>query len=94
VKFVRRNLEREPLAPEANGDHSQPLIESNVNSLMSAVCTRVCTDIGAESFAVPPDVSIARHTPGLAAVIEAWDRLPEAIRAGIVAMVNAASDLR
>jgi len=29
--------------------------------------------------------------PDLAAVIEAWDRLPEAIRAGIVAMVKAAS---
>jgi hypothetical protein len=29
--------------------------------------------------------------PDLAVVIEAWDRLPEAIRAGIVAMVRAAS---
>jgi len=28
----------------------------------------------------------------LAAVIETWDRLPEAIRAGIVAMVKAASN--
>jgi hypothetical protein len=27
----------------------------------------------------------------LAAVIEAWDRLPEALMAGIVAMVKAAS---
>jgi hypothetical protein len=27
----------------------------------------------------------------LAAVIDAWDRLPEAVRAGIVAMVKAAS---
>jgi hypothetical protein len=29
--------------------------------------------------------------PDLAAVIEAWDRLPEAIRAGIVAMVKAST---
>ena len=29
-------------------------------------------------------------TPGLAAVIEAWPSLPEAVRAGIVAMVKAA----
>jgi hypothetical protein len=29
--------------------------------------------------------------PDLAAVIEAWDRLPAAVRAGIVAMVRAAS---
>ena len=30
-------------------------------------------------------------SPDLAAVIDAWDRLPEAIRAGILAMVKAAS---
>jgi hypothetical protein len=29
--------------------------------------------------------------PDLAAVIDAWDRLPEAVRAGIVAMVQAAA---
>lgn len=29
--------------------------------------------------------------PELVAVIEAWDKLPEAIRAGILAMVKAAS---
>jgi hypothetical protein len=31
------------------------------------------------------------NEPDLAAVIEAWPTLPEAIRAGIVAMVTAAS---
>jgi hypothetical protein len=29
--------------------------------------------------------------PGLKAVVDAWDRLPEAVRAGIVAMVQAAT---
>jgi hypothetical protein len=29
--------------------------------------------------------------PDLKAVVEAWDRLPEAVRAGIVAMVKAAA---
>jgi hypothetical protein len=29
------------------------------------------------------------HDPGLAAVIEAWPALPEAIKAGILAMVRA-----
>jgi hypothetical protein len=29
--------------------------------------------------------------PELAAVVEAWDRLPEAVRAGIVAMIGAAT---
>jgi hypothetical protein len=28
--------------------------------------------------------------PDLASVVNAWDRLPEAVRAGIVAMVKAA----
>jgi hypothetical protein len=33
----------------------------------------------------------ALDDPGLATVVDAWDRLPEAVRAGIVAMVRAAS---
>jgi hypothetical protein len=33
---------------------------------------------------------LARQSPDLAAVVEAWDRLPEPIRQGIVAMVRAA----
>jgi hypothetical protein len=32
--------------------------------------------------------------PELAAVIEAWDGLPEAVRAGIVAMVKAAAAVK
>jgi hypothetical protein len=31
-----------------------------------------------------------QRDPNLAAVIEAWERVPEAVRAGIVAMVKAA----
>ena len=33
----------------------------------------------------------ASNDPDLTAIIDAWDRLPEAVRAGIVAMVRAAS---
>jgi hypothetical protein len=33
---------------------------------------------------------LAENRPDLAAVVEAWDRLPDAIRQGIVAMVRAA----
>ena len=33
---------------------------------------------------------LTRMDTGLAAVIEAWDRLPDAVRAGIVAIVKAA----
>jgi hypothetical protein len=32
---------------------------------------------------------LARKSPGLALLVERWDALPEAIRAGIVAMVKA-----
>jgi hypothetical protein len=42
----------------------------------------------------PFDPSVIHYAcktdPALAAVIEAWDRLPKAVRAGIVAMVEAA----
>jgi hypothetical protein len=32
-----------------------------------------------------------RSEPGLALVVECWDRLPEAIKAGIVAMVQSSA---
>jgi hypothetical protein len=41
------------------------------------------------SHYLPTD--IRQIDPALAAVCEAWDRLPEAIRAAILAMVKAAS---
>jgi hypothetical protein len=56
--------------------------------------------VGAEAYQELEDSTplIAHHLPvdtcqtdpDLAAVIDAWDRLPEAVRAGIVAMVRAA----
>ena len=45
-------------------------------------------DIKAVSHHFPTDVM--QMDAGLAAVIEAWDRLPDAVRAGIVAIVKAA----
>jgi len=42
----------------------------------------------AESGAISPDTD--HFDPGLALVVERWTDLPEAIRAGIVAMVRAA----
>ena len=32
-----------------------------------------------------------RERPDLAAVVEAWDRLPEAVRVGVLAMVKAST---
>ena len=46
---------------------------------------------------VPNDICKIDQTctdPGLAEIVASWDGLPEAIRAGIVAMVTAASGLR
>ena len=42
------------------------------------------------------DPSVGHHLatdtcPDLATVVDAWDRLPEAVRAGIVAMVKAST---
>ena len=42
------------------------------------------------SVAAPLPCDTRQTDPNLAAVIDAWDRLPEAVRAGIVAMVRAA----
>ena len=38
---------------------------------------------------IPTDT--CRNDPDLTAVIESWDRLPEAIKAGMMAMVRTAS---
>jgi hypothetical protein len=41
---------------------------------------------------VPTDICLTTPLdPDLAVVVDAWDRLPHAVRAGIVAMVQAAS---
>ena len=39
-----------------------------------------------------PPISAPLADPDLAAVVDAWPALPEAIKAGILAMVNAASE--
>jgi hypothetical protein len=44
-------------------------------------------DAGSVSHHVPTDT--CHSDPDLTAVVDAWDRLPEALRAGIVAMVKA-----
>ena len=46
------------------------------------------------AFAAPSaqnPVETARNDPDLAVVVEAWPTLPEAVRAGILAMVKAAA---
>ena len=50
--------------------------------------TGVLNQSGAESGAL--DAQKAELSPELAAVVEAWPKLPPAIRAGILAMIRAA----
>ena len=49
---------------------------------------RLASSTPRRSHHIPTDN--CQNDPELTAVIEAWDRLPEAVRAGIVAMVKAA----
>ena len=50
-------------------------------------------DLGNSPLSLGPRLATdaCQTNPDLAAVVDAWDRLPEAVRAGIVAMVKAAS---
>ena len=61
-------------------------IESPANSLEN---NALSAQGGAESGANGPKND--RIDPDLALVIQGWDSLPDAVRAGIVAMVRAAS---
>jgi hypothetical protein len=67
--------------PLIKSQRSESHNQSSHNGLRIAT-TPVSHHIPTDSCQIDPD---------LAAVIEAWDRLPEAVRAGIVAMVKAAS---
>ena len=51
------------------------------------------SESGAESVTKPTPLRAAwcRTDPGLARLVEAWSTLPEAIRVGIVAMIDAAA---
>ena len=51
---------------------------------------RVATGPSAAPVAHRMPTDICQTDPDLAVVIDAWDRLPEAVRAGIVAIVQAA----
>jgi hypothetical protein len=62
-------------------------IEPNANMLGK---TRILGEGGAKSGA--PEAKLPAIDPALAALIEAWPTLPEAVRDGVVAMVKAVSD--
>jgi hypothetical protein len=57
-----------------------------VTATPDVACTVACTS-GAENARAAAGDKPA--DPDLAAVVEAWDRLPAAVRAGIVAMAKA-----
>jgi len=51
--------------------------------------TSVSSEAGADAGAV--ETKLAQFSPDLQSLIDAWPTLPEAIKAGILAMVRAAS---
>jgi hypothetical protein len=74
-------------------------VPRNVYFAGRTACLSVLVNVAVPRYPVAtlPDGSITAlgqrailHDPSLVDVINAWDRLPEAIRAGIVAMVTAA----
>ncbi len=54
-----------------------------------SVC-RQCLTSNSGGFAVPLPYGDCPMPPELVAVVERWDRLPDPVRAGILAMVRAA----
>jgi hypothetical protein len=82
--------------PETIGRHQQPtdfsgLRSTGMGEFQSVGASQSITDHQADIREQAPALlpNPLPYDDGLAAVIEAWDRLPEAIRAGIVAMVRA-----
>ncbi len=67
-----------------------PLIKSQTREFQKP-CSHNDLRIATPPVSHPIPTDTCQNDPDLTAVIEAWDRLPEAIRAGIVAMVKAAS---
>jgi hypothetical protein len=60
--------------------------QSEGQVLAHDICQKIST-----LEALAPIGHVHELDPDLAAVVAAWDRLPEAVKAGIVAMVRAAS---
>jgi hypothetical protein len=74
-----------PLVSQGSASSSSEQ-SAHYRALTDGVCARsgCCALPKALPEAIPAD-------PDLAAVIDAWDRLPAALKAGIVAMVKAAA---
>jgi hypothetical protein len=74
----------------------EPLFKSsgnmNIPHFGSAKSGAYLSDFTSENAASPPCETPAPTDPDLSALVSAWSKLPSALKAGIVAMVRAASD--
>ena len=74
----------------------EPLFKSsgnmNIPHLGSAKSGAYLSDFTSQDAASPPCEPPTPTDPDLSAVVNAWAKLPSALKAGIVAMVRAASD--
>jgi hypothetical protein len=80
-------------------EHDRVLADRGIHQLVAGTDRlidqpKLCSDnslgISANRVARHLPTDICHNDPGLAAVVDAWPDLPEAIKAGIVAMVKAA----
>ena len=84
TEYPRQDSNLKPSAPEADAAFPQTPIHDK--ELRQSEITEVPTVVPSPTGAV----SGPELPPDLARVVAAWDRLPAAIRAGVLAMVEAA----
>ncbi len=85
-----------PEAFEADGEGFEPTYDSR-HKRFSRPLTDLRNPHTSQEVSEPAQLCLAdclaflqRERPDLATIVEAWDTLPDALKAGIVAMVNAA----
>ena len=76
-----------PVIPEENGDFPK----GAASGAAVGGKTGPSAEAGDPVSHATPDANISALDPDLAMVVKRWESLPEAVRAGIVAMVKAAS---
>ena len=91
----RQDLNLRPLDPQSRRHQSEVLVNKAVKQPTSPACTTACTSEPKIEHRSTPQGTESHNTdmptdPELEKLIIAWPKLPEAIRAAIIVMVQAA----